>query len=75
MAGLGYSYFSGLTIRHELETGRLVAITIDGVAVTRTFQEVRHRDKTDPPAFRLFREFAREQAKTGQAAGETGGSE
>ncbi|MBI5016210.1 MAG: LysR family transcriptional regulator [Deltaproteobacteria bacterium] len=74
MAGLGYSYFSGLTIRHELETGRLVGLSIDGIAVTRTFVEVRHRDKTAPPAFRIFREFAREQAKSGQTVRGTGGS-
>jgi DNA-binding transcriptional LysR family regulator len=74
MAGLGYSYFSGLTIRHELETGRLVGLSIDGVAVTRMFLEVRHRDKTAPPAFRHFREFAREQAQSGPAASGTGGS-
>ncbi len=75
MAGLGYSYFSGLTIRHELETGRLVGFSINGMAVTRTFLEVRHRDKTALPAFQIFREFAREQAKSGQIEGGTGGSE
>jgi DNA-binding transcriptional LysR family regulator len=60
MAGLGISYFSSLTVRHEVETGRLVRLKVKGVGLRRTFFLVRVRHKKETPALRNFLEFARD---------------
>ncbi len=62
LAGLGVSYFSELTVREELADGRLVRLPVEGGRVGRTFFEVRHRDKRQLPALRLFAGFARTYA-------------
>jgi DNA-binding transcriptional LysR family regulator len=59
MAGLGISYFSGLTVRHELETGRLVRLNITALSVTRMFLAVQHRQKKVTLALHAFTEFAK----------------
>jgi DNA-binding transcriptional LysR family regulator len=58
MAGLGISYFSSLTVRHEVETGRLVRLKVKGIGLRRTFFLVRLRQKRETPALRNFIEFA-----------------
>ncbi len=57
MAGLGISYFSELTVRHELTSGRLVRLNVPGVSVLRTFFVARHRQKREMPALRTFQGF------------------
>ena len=57
MAGLGFSYFSELTVRHELAERRLVRLSVHGFPVARVFLEVQHRQKRELPALRVFREF------------------
>lgn len=59
MAGLGIAYFSALTVRHELETGRLAPIRVRDLAVTRAFLIVRHRRKGKTPLLRSFLAFTR----------------
>jgi DNA-binding transcriptional LysR family regulator len=58
-AGLGIAYFSSLTVRQELEEGRLAPIGLRGLAVSRTFFVVRHRRKIETPPLRAFLAFAR----------------
>jgi DNA-binding transcriptional LysR family regulator len=58
MAGLGISYFSSLTVRHEVETGRLVRLKVKGVSLRRAFFLVRLRHKRETPSLRNFIEFA-----------------
>jgi DNA-binding transcriptional LysR family regulator len=59
MAGLGVSYFSSLTVKNEMETGRLVPIRVRGLVVRRTFYLVRLQKKRETPALRQFIDFAR----------------
>jgi DNA-binding transcriptional LysR family regulator len=59
MAGLGFSYFSSLTVGDEVSSGRLVRLTLGEIAITRSFLEVRHRQKRATPALEGFLEFAR----------------
>ncbi|MBI5444402.1 MAG: LysR family transcriptional regulator [Deltaproteobacteria bacterium] len=63
MAGLGVSYFSGLTIRSELETGRLVRLEVESLPARRTFFLLRHRQKRETAALRAMLEFARGSAR------------
>lgn len=58
MAGLGIAYFSSLTVRHEVETGRLVRLKVKGVGLRRTFFLVRLRHKRETTSLRNFIEFA-----------------
>jgi DNA-binding transcriptional LysR family regulator len=58
MAGLGISYFSSLTVRHEVETRRLVRLKVKGVDLRRTFFLVRLRRKRETPSLRNFFRFA-----------------
>lgn len=57
-AGLGLSYFSELTIRRELASGRLVRLSVKGLSVTRTFYSVLHRQKRMTTALSAFQRFA-----------------
>jgi DNA-binding transcriptional LysR family regulator len=59
MAGLGISYFSSLTVKHEVETGRLIRLPVKGLSLRRTFYLVICRGKRLTPALEAFREFAR----------------
>lgn len=65
MAGLGISYFSSLTITHEMETGRLVPLPVRGLKVQRTFYLVRRKSKRVTPALRDFIELAGKRGLTG----------
>jgi DNA-binding transcriptional LysR family regulator len=59
MAGLGVSYFSSLTVKHEVETGRLIRLPVKGLSLRRTFFLVTCRGKRRTPALEAFTEFAR----------------
>jgi len=59
MAGLGISYFSSLTVRNELDTGRLARLRVKGVSLRRNFFLVRHRRKQETPVLQAFAGFAR----------------
>lgn len=61
MSGYGISYFSALTVRRELEDGRLVRLPARGLALPRCFLSVRRRDKRLTPALGAFLDFLREQ--------------
>ncbi len=59
MAGLGISYFSSLTVKHEVETGRLVRLKVRGLRVRRTFFLVSCLRKRRTPALEAFMKFAK----------------
>ena len=59
MAGLGLSYFSSLTVRSEIESGRLVRIPARGLTVRRPFSLVTCRRKRRTPALEAFIDFAK----------------
>jgi len=63
MAGLGISYFSSLTVRAEIEAGRLARLKVKGVGLRRDFFLVRHRRKRETPALRAFTDFAGRQRR------------
>lgn len=63
MAGLGVSYFSGLTIRRELHEKRLVRLPVAGLAVPRCFYVIRHRQKRETPALAAFLGFLRQRRR------------
>ena len=56
-AGLGMSIVSGLSIELELETGRLVALDVEGFPLRRRWYLVHRRGKRLAPAARAFRDF------------------
>lgn len=58
MAGLGISYFSSLTVRTEIEAGRLARLRVKGAGLRRDFFLIRHRRKRETPALKAFTEFA-----------------
>ena len=57
MAGFGISILSRVSIRHEVEEGRIVSVPIRGLAMQRDFYEVYHRRRPLHPIARAFREF------------------
>lgn len=59
MSGLGIAYFSGLTVGRELAAGWLARIRVRGLAASRTFYLVRHRDRKVTPALGALASFAR----------------
>ncbi len=64
MAGLGISYFSSLTVRHEVKTGRLVRLRVRGLGLQRTFYLVRHRQKRPTPALKYFEQYMKKNSLT-----------
>jgi DNA-binding transcriptional LysR family regulator len=65
MAGLGISYFSSLTVRHEVATKRLVPLRVKEVGLRRTFFLARLLHKRETPALRNFVGFARDWSVPG----------
>jgi DNA-binding transcriptional LysR family regulator len=65
MAGMGISYFSSFTVRHEIETGRLVRLRVRGISLRRSFYLINHRRKRRSEALRKFMDFAGEWAERG----------
>jgi DNA-binding transcriptional LysR family regulator len=59
MSGLGVAYFSRLTVSNEISAGWLTKIRVRGLAASRTFYIVRHRDKKETPALGAMTSFAR----------------
>jgi DNA-binding transcriptional LysR family regulator len=59
MAGLGVSYFSSLTVRSEIGSGRLVRIPARGLTVRRPFFLVSCRRKRWTPALEAFIDFVK----------------
>ncbi len=59
MSGLGVAYFSTLTVCNEISAGWLVKIRVKGLAASRTFYIVRHRNKKETPALAALGAFAR----------------
>lgn len=57
MAGFGISILSRVSIRHELEEGRIVSVPIRGLTMQRDFYAVYHRRRPLHPVARAFREF------------------
>lgn len=63
MAGLGLALISAHTVAFELETGRLVALDVEGLPVMRTWFIARHPDKAMLPAIAAFRRFTLEEGR------------
>ena len=61
MAGLGISYFSGLTVRRELREHRLVRLAARSLSLPRRFLFVRHRSKRETPSLAAFLGHLRNQ--------------
>lgn len=59
MSGLGIAYFSTLTVCNEVSAGWLVKIRVRGLAASRSFFVVRHRNKKETPALGALMAFAR----------------
>ncbi len=59
MSGLGIAYFSTLTVCNEISAGWLTKIRVKGLAASRTFYIVRHRNKKETPALAALTAFAR----------------
>ncbi len=57
MAGLGIAFISAHTVEAELENGRLVVLSAEGMPVQRKWFGVRRSDKTLMPATQAFFEF------------------
>ncbi len=58
-AGLGISIISRIAVEDECREGRLVALRVAGLAITRAFHLLTHRERSRSPvaeAFRLFLE-------------------
>lgn len=62
MSGVGVAYFSTLTVCNEIAAGRLARIRIRGLAASRTFFIVRHRNKKETSALGALTAFARSWA-------------
>jgi len=60
MSGLGVAYFSTLTVCNEIAAGWLAKIRVKGLAASRTFFIVRHRNKKETPALTALTAFARD---------------
>jgi len=57
MAGFGFSILSRISIRHELEEGTIVEVSIRGLKMERDFYEVFHSRRPLHPIAQAFRQF------------------
>jgi DNA-binding transcriptional LysR family regulator len=62
MAGMGLSFLSLRTIRHELASGHLVLLDIQGLPLTRHWHITHIASKRLSPAAREFKQFLIEEA-------------
>jgi DNA-binding transcriptional LysR family regulator len=62
MAGLGLSFLSLRTIRHELASGHLVQLDLAGMPVVRHWHVTHLRAKRLSPAAQVFKQFLLEEA-------------
>jgi DNA-binding transcriptional LysR family regulator len=60
VAGCGISILSRISIRRELADGRLVEVSIRGIAMERDFYQVYHARRTLHPNAQAFREFLKQ---------------
>lgn len=63
IAGMGISLLSQHTVKLELETGRLVALPVQGLPVVRDWHLVHLQDKRLPPVARAFKTFLIDNAE------------
>lgn len=61
--GIGVSILSTLAVREDLAAGRLGALRVQGLALTRHFHLVRHRRRTPAPLALEFTAFLKESLK------------
>jgi DNA-binding transcriptional LysR family regulator len=61
-AGVGVSLVSRRAVRDECRANLLVCLTVEGLAVTRAFYRVTHRDRSRSPLAQAFVEFLESQA-------------
>ncbi len=61
MAGLGISFLSYHTVAHEIETGRLAILPVEGTPVIRKWHIVRNRKKYVSPSAKAFWQFVQEE--------------
>lgn len=59
LAGFGFSILSRISINHELDDGRIIAVPIRGLKMERAFYEVQHSRRPFHPIAQAFREFLR----------------
>lgn len=60
LAGFGISILSRISIQHELEEGRLVAVPIRGLRMERDIYELYHRRRPLHPIAQAFRDFLKQ---------------
>lgn len=63
--GIGVSILSPLAVADELRSGALKGIGIKGLSMTRKFYLTRHKDRSESPVARAFREFLEYTVKAG----------
>ena len=63
MAGLGIALLSAHTAAIEFETGRLVALDVEGLPILRQWYVITRTDRTLSPTARAFRDFAEREGK------------
>ncbi len=57
MANLGVGMVSRISVTEEIQRGKLVPLTVEGIALKRKFNLVYHRQKFFTPAMRMFGQF------------------
>lgn len=62
IAGMGIAFLSEHTITLELETGRLVVLSVPGLPIVRDWHLVHHQEKKLSPVARAFKQFLLEEA-------------
>lgn len=62
IAGMGIAFISEHTVALELQTGRLVSLSVEGLPIVRDWNLVHHRGKRLSPVARAFKTFLLEQA-------------
>ncbi|MDY6904687.1 MAG: selenium metabolism-associated LysR family transcriptional regulator [Thermodesulfobacteriota bacterium] len=56
-SGIGVSVLSPIAVADELKAGTLKALSIEGVSMIRQFYLTRHKNRTESPVARVFRDF------------------
>jgi DNA-binding transcriptional LysR family regulator len=59
LAGCGVAFISEMAVREELKQGKLVAITVAGLSITRSFSLVSRKGRTLSPAAAAFSQMVR----------------
>ena len=61
-AGVGVSLISRRAVRDECRANLVACLTVDGLAITRAFYRITHRDRSRSPLAQAFVEFLESQA-------------